>query len=70
MPVITPQLIIPVIEKMLATDRDYLAQLQEALRREDPPRSDIRWQLVDKLDESVSLEKRRLEELRAEVAAG
>jgi hypothetical protein len=54
---ITPQEQIPVIEKMLATDRDYLAQLQEVMQREDPPRSDIRWQLIEKLNESVSLAK-------------
>lgn len=64
----TPQEQIPVIEKMFATDRNYLAQLQEVIRREDPPRSDIRWQFVEKLNESVSLAKRRLDELRAEIA--
>ncbi len=65
---LAPQEQIPVIEKMLATDRDFLAQPPEAMRREDPPRSDIHWQVVDKFNQSVSLAKRRLDELRAEIS--
>ncbi|GAB3065041.1 hypothetical protein [Pedococcus soli] len=63
----SPEEQIPVIEEVLATDRRLRQELHDVLRQEDPARSDPRWVIVDKLNESISLAEGRLEELRSEI---